>query len=150
VVICQVRGAHANPLHSWNQRYQNETSELLDELTGRLRELEVMAGTRRPSVWQTNSSGSVGSNNSSLCTNLRQVFKASGICRQQPTMWLQAHLALSTLRHNINHRTRMRTSGVAQPCNKATQGGHRAHSLLHPNSSTTTLLLRLCSNRSST
>jgi hypothetical protein len=64
-VICQVRGAHANPLHSWNQRYQNETSELLDELTGRLRELEVMAGTRRPSVWQTNSSGSVGSNNSS-------------------------------------------------------------------------------------
>ena len=50
--------------YSWNQRYQNETSELLDELTGRLRELEVMAGTRRPSVWQTNSSGSVGSNNS--------------------------------------------------------------------------------------
>lgn len=52
-------------LHSWNQRYQNETSELLDELTGRLRELEVMAGTRRPSMWQTNSSGSIGSNNSS-------------------------------------------------------------------------------------
>jgi len=51
-------------LYSWNQRYQNETSELLDELTGRLRELEVMAGTRRPSVWQTNSSGSIGSNNS--------------------------------------------------------------------------------------
>lgn len=51
-------------MHSWNQRYQNETSELLDELTGRLRELEVMAGTRRPSVWQTNSSGSIGSNNS--------------------------------------------------------------------------------------
>lgn len=49
---------------SWNQRYQTETSELLDELTGRLRELEVMAGTRRPSVWQTNSSGSIGSNNS--------------------------------------------------------------------------------------
>ena len=51
-------------LCSWNQRYQTETSELLDELTGRLRELEVMAGTRRPSVWQTNSSSSIGSNNS--------------------------------------------------------------------------------------
>ena len=79
---------------SWNQRFQNETSGLLDELTGRLRELEVMAGTRRPSMWhgisggsesysgrvqepdgmagprrpsmwqQTNSTGSVGSNNS--------------------------------------------------------------------------------------
>lgn len=51
-------------LYSWNQRYQTETSELLDELTGRLRELEVMAGTRRPSMWQASSSGSIGSNNS--------------------------------------------------------------------------------------
>lgn len=50
--------------YSWNQRYQNETAELLADLTGRLRELEVLAGTRRPSVWQTNSSSSVGSNGS--------------------------------------------------------------------------------------
>ena len=34
-------------MHSWNQRYQNETSELLDELTGRLRELELMQPNRR-------------------------------------------------------------------------------------------------------
>lgn len=36
---------------------------MLDELTGRLRELEIMAGVRRPSMWQhTGSTGSIGSN----------------------------------------------------------------------------------------
>lgn len=50
--------------YSWNQRYQNETSDLLAELTGRLRDLEVLSGTRRPSVWQTHSSSSIGSTGS--------------------------------------------------------------------------------------
>lgn len=43
----------------------NETSELLDDLTGRLRNLEIMAGTRRPSMWQQSSSSSIGSNGNS-------------------------------------------------------------------------------------
>lgn len=52
--------------HSWHQRYQSETSTMLEELTGRLRELEIMAGVRRPSMWQhTASTGSIGSNGSS-------------------------------------------------------------------------------------
>lgn len=51
---------------SWSQRYQNETAELLDDLNSRVRELEIMAGTRRPSMWQhTSSTGSIGSNNGS-------------------------------------------------------------------------------------
>ncbi|KAK6443267.1 hypothetical protein LTR95_000092 [Oleoguttula sp. CCFEE 5521] len=51
---------------SWHQRYQQETSTMLEELTMRLRELEIMAGVRRPSMWQhANSTGSVGSNSSS-------------------------------------------------------------------------------------
>lgn len=38
---------------------------MLEELTGRLRELEIMAGVRRPSMWQhANSTGSIGSNGS--------------------------------------------------------------------------------------
>ncbi|KAF2171272.1 hypothetical protein M409DRAFT_63623 [Zasmidium cellare ATCC 36951] len=43
---------------SWSQRYQGETSPMLDELNIRLRDLE---GTRRQSVWHSGSSGSVGS-----------------------------------------------------------------------------------------
>lgn len=55
----------ADILHSWNQRYQTETSTMLEELTGRLRELEIMAGVRRPSMWQhAGSTGSIGSNGS--------------------------------------------------------------------------------------
>ena len=51
--------------YSWNQRYQSETSNMLEELTGRLRELEIMAGVRRPSMWQhAGSTGSIGSNGS--------------------------------------------------------------------------------------
>lgn len=50
-------------VNSWNQRYQNETADLLEDLTGRLRELEVRAGTRRPSTWHQSSTGSIGGNN---------------------------------------------------------------------------------------
>lgn len=47
--------------YSWNQRYLNETSSMLEILNQRLRELE---GPRRPSMFQhTSSSGSVHSSN---------------------------------------------------------------------------------------
>jgi hypothetical protein len=46
---------------SWSQRYQNETSEVLDQLSQRLRELDDMPGMRRTSMWY----GSNGSNPSS-------------------------------------------------------------------------------------
>jgi hypothetical protein len=63
---------------SWNQRFQNETSGLLDELTGRLRELEIMAGTRRPSTWQGMVGGSGGSDQ----------FPAEGMAGpRRPSMW---------------------------------------------------------------
>jgi hypothetical protein len=38
---------------------------MLEELKGRLRDLEIMAGARRPSMWHQKSTGSVGSNNES-------------------------------------------------------------------------------------
>lgn len=51
---------------SWNQRYQNETTTMLENLNQRLRELDEMSGRRRPSMWQhTSSTGSVHSNGGS-------------------------------------------------------------------------------------
>ncbi|KXS99650.1 hypothetical protein AC578_9916 [Pseudocercospora eumusae] len=44
---------------SWNQRYQSETSSMLDDLNSRLRELD--GSGRRQSMWHHGSSGSIGS-----------------------------------------------------------------------------------------
>ena len=53
--------------NSWNQRYQTETSGLLDELNQRLGELDEMNGNRRPSMWQQQgSTGSIPSSNGSI------------------------------------------------------------------------------------
>ncbi|KAK0973516.1 hypothetical protein LTR54_017323 [Friedmanniomyces endolithicus] len=50
---------------SWDQRYQKETAPMLENLNQRLRDLDGMAGGRRPSMWQHNSStGSLHSSNS--------------------------------------------------------------------------------------
>nr|POE71409.1 positive regulator of purine utilization [Quercus suber] len=47
---------------SWNQRYQNETTHMLDNLNQRVRDLDDMQGKRRPSMWlQHDSTGSTGS-----------------------------------------------------------------------------------------
>lgn len=54
---------------SWNQRYQNETAPMLEELNQRLRELDEMAGKRRPSAWVSShhsSTGSIPSSNGSV------------------------------------------------------------------------------------
>jgi len=71
---------------SWNQRFQSETSGLLDELTGRLRELEVMAGTRRPSMWQGMSGGS-GSRGSSETYPGRGQEPEGMAGPRRPSMW---------------------------------------------------------------
>ncbi|KAK5134941.1 hypothetical protein LTR08_005892 [Meristemomyces frigidus] len=49
---------------SWNQRFQEETGMMLENLDQRLRSLSEMVGVRRPSAWtQTSSTGSVHSSN---------------------------------------------------------------------------------------
>lgn len=71
---------------SWNQRFQNETSGLLDELTGRLRELEVLAGTRRPSMWQGMVGGSAGRDSSEQYPRRSQDSEGMAGPRR-PSMW---------------------------------------------------------------
>lgn len=46
---------------SWNQRYQSETSSMLDELNLRLRSID--SNPRPPSMWHHSSTGSIGSSN---------------------------------------------------------------------------------------
>lgn len=70
---------------SWNQRYQAETTDMLNELNSRSRELE---GPRRQSMWQHhNSTGSIGSTqggSQQYSSPPTVLTPPGGICQQNP------------------------------------------------------------------
>nr|POE47601.1 positive regulator of purine utilization [Quercus suber] len=71
---------------SWNQRYQNETSQMLENLNQRVRDIDDMQGKRRPSMWlhhdSTGSTGSTG--NSSMTYQPSNMSYASSPYSQPP------------------------------------------------------------------
>lgn len=89
-----------NPAFSWNQRYQSETSGMLDELNSRLRELE---GARRQSVWQSSPPGSVSSSSAGgVHYHSPSAMPPSGLY-QQPAMPLQTPAPVLTHAHPSAH-----------------------------------------------